>query len=127
MNAQYQTNLKYRKLDEHGDMMFGHGDADFLYGLDAMKQVIQTRLRAIYNEWWEGDETALPWFTDILGDRASQFKKEEVDLMIIERLMDTIGVTGITDIESTLQNRQYWFTCKVQTVYGETTGEVSIP
>ena len=127
MQAQYTTNLKYRKLDENDDMLFGHGDNDFLYGLDAMAQVIQTRLKAIYNEWWEGDETALPWFTDILGARASMFKKDEVDLMIIERLMDTIGVISVSDIESTLTNRQYFFRCKVQTVYGETTGEVSIP
>ena len=127
MLAQYTTNLKYRKLDENGDMIFGHGDNDFLYGLEAMAQVVQTRLKAIYQEWWEGDETALPWFTDILGARASSLKKDEVDLMVIERLMDTIGVVSVSDIESSFSNRHYSFSCKVQTVYGETTAEVSIP
>ena len=127
MIAQYTTNLKYRKLNENGDMLFGHGGNDFLYGLDAMAQVVMTRLKAIRNEWWEGDETALPWFTDILGARAGQFKKDEVDLMIIERLMDTIGVISVSDIESAYTNRQYMFRCKVQTVYGETTGEIAIP
>lgn len=127
MLAQYTTNLKYRKLDENGDMIFGHGDNDFLYGLEAMAQVVQTRLKAIYQEWWEGDETALPWFTDILGARAFSLKKDEIDLMVIERLMDTIGVVSVSDIESSFSNRHYSFSCKVQTVYGETTAEVSIP
>lgn len=127
MIAQYTTNLKYRRLDENDDMMFGHGDADFLYGLEAMRQVIQTRLKAVRDEWWEGDPTALPWTTEIIGARTSQFQKDEIDLMIIERLMDTVGVNSVSDIESSFYNRHYSFSCKVQTVYGETTGEVSIP
>lgn len=127
MNAQYTTNLKYRKLDENGDMVFGHGDKDFLYGLDAMGQVIQTRLKAIRDEWWEGDPTAIPWTTDVIGARVTTFSKDRIDLMVIERLMDTVGVNSVSDIESSFVNRRYTFSCKVQTVYGETTGEVSIP
>lgn len=127
MIAQYTTNLKYRRLDENDDMMFGHGDGDFLYGLEAMRQVIQTRLKAIRNEWWEGDPTAIPWTTDVIGARVSQFSKEKIDLMIIERLMDTVGVNSVSDIESSFINRRYSFQCNVQTVYGETTGQVNIP
>ena len=127
MIAQYTTNLKYRKLDENGDMTFGHGDKDFLYGLDAMAQVVQTRLKAVRDEWWEGDPTALPWITEILGARLSAFQKERIDLMIVERLMDTVGINGVSNIESEFVNRKYTFRCTVQTVYGETTGEISMP
>lgn len=127
MNAQYTTNLKYRKLDENGDMIFGHGEADFLTGLDAMGQVVQTRLKAVRDEWWEGDPTALPWITEILGARLSNYQKDRIDLMIIERLMDTVGINSVSDIESSFVNRKYTFSCKVQTAYGETTGTISMP
>lgn len=125
MNAQYATNLKYRKRDENGDYVFGHGDDDFLYGLDAMAQVIRTRLGAMRGEWWEGDETALPYFDEILGAAATEQNKDAIDLMIIERIMDTVGVTGVSDIASSFVDRRYSFTCKVQTLYGETTAEVT--
>ncbi len=124
MNAQYTTNLKYRRLDENGDMLFGSGDKDFLYGLDAMQQVIQTRLKAIRDEWWEGDPTALPWTTEVLGARITTFSKDKIDLMVIERLMDTVGVTSVSDIRSGFIDRRYTFRCKVHTVYGETTAAI---
>ena len=41
MKAQYETQLKYRALDENGDMIFGHGDRDFISGLPAMAQVLK--------------------------------------------------------------------------------------
>lgn len=125
MLAQYETNLKYRKRDENGDFVFGHGDADFLYGIDAMQQVIQTRLAAFYGEWWEGDDTALPYFPDILGAPATIRNKAAIDLMVIERIMDTRGVTSVSDVQSSIIDRHYSFSCAVATVYGNTTVEVS--
>lgn len=125
MIAQYATNLKYRKMDENGDYVFGHGDDDFLYGLDAMAQVLRTRLGAMRGEWWEGDDTALPYFDGILGAAATEQNKDAIDLMVIERIMDTVGVTGVSEISSTIVNRHYSFFCKVQTVYGETIAEVT--
>lgn len=124
MKAQYETQLKYRALDANGDMVFGHGDADFLSGLDAISQAIKTRLRAIEGEWWEGDPGALPYFTEILGAPGTKQQQDSIDLMIINRIMNTVGVVSVSDVKSSIANRQYHFTCKVQTVYGETTAEV---
>ena len=39
--------------------------------------------------------------------------------------MDTVGVIAVKDIESGVKNRQYFFRCKVHTVYGEVSAEVS--
>ena len=125
MLSQYTTNLIYRKLDENGDYLFGHGFEDFVTGLEAMVQVIRTRLKANYDEWWEGDDTALPWMDEIIGGKT--LNKDEIDLMVIERLMDTVGVIRVLDITSSLVDRNYHFSCRVETVYGETTAEVDVP
>lgn len=124
IKAQYETQLKYRRTDKDGDMTFGQGEQDFKTDLEAMAQVLKTRLAAAEDEWWEGDIGALPYFTDILGMASTEENRAAVDLMIINRIMDTVGVLGVSDVESFIENRHYRFNCKVQTVYGETTAEV---
>ena len=120
--ANYTENLICRKMDENGDYMMG-SQGEMITGLEAIAQAIKTRLRAIRNEWWEGDETALPYFPDIMGRK--NVSKAAIDLQVIARIMDTIGVINVFDISSSLVNRQYSFSCKVRTVYGTTTAEVS--
>lgn len=125
MKAQYETQLKYRALDENGDMTFGHGDRDFISGLPAMAQVLKTRLSAVEGEWWEGDPHALPYYTAMIGAGATKQKQDAMDLMVINRIMDTVGVISVSDVKSTIQNRKYHFECKVQTIYGTTVAEVN--
>ena len=127
MKAQYETNLVCRAMDENGDMRFGEGQNGQLRTLDAMKQVLKTRLGAVEGEWWEGDDGAIPYFDgNILGAITSEKRRDAIDLLIINRIMDTMGVTGVFNVESSIKNRQYHFTCSVQTVYGTTTAEVSL-
>ena len=124
MDARYLTQLTYRRLDGDGDMILGAGPGGWLSELDAMRQVLQTRLKAVRDEWWEGDRTALPWFTEILGSRGAEERRQAFDLMVIDRILDTVGVIGVSDAQSSVSNRRYHFSCKVQTVYGTTTAEV---
>ena len=126
MIAKYETNLKYRRRDENGDMVWGHGQQDYLSGLDAMAEVIKTRLGAIQGEWWEGDSTALPYYTEILTAYRTDENKSKIDLMIIERLMSTRGVLSVTNISSFYSGRNYTFKANVNTVYGTTRAEVTL-
>lgn len=126
MEAKYETNLMYRKRDENGDMIWGHGSQDYLTGLDAMAEVIRSRLQAIRGEWWEGDETALPYYDEIITAYQTDQNRAIIDLMIIERIMDTRGVLSVSDVSSSLKNRQYVFKCNVKTVYGTTPVEVTL-
>ena len=126
MKAQYETNLVCRAMDEDGDMRFGEGQNGQLHTLDAMKQVLKTRLGAVAGEWWEGDEGAIPYFDgNVLGAIASEKTKDAVDLLVINRIMDTVGVISVSEVNSTIQNRRYHFQCKVQTIYGTTVAEVN--
>lgn len=126
MQAQYQTKLIYRKLDENGDYVWGNSMNDMLSGQEAMRQVIQTRLHAIQGEWWEGDRTALPYYTEMLGAPGSMAQIQKIDLMIIARLMDTINVVNVTDFVSSFSARKYQCSCNVHTVYGTIAAEVNL-
>ena len=125
MENQYTTNLIYRKLDANGDRIFGHNSDDFLSGKEAMKQVLLTRLKSIQGEWWEGDATAIPYF-DILGAYGTAAAKERFDLLVLDRINDTVGVTGTDGIESDISKGTYSFSCNVHTVYGEVEVEAEI-
>ena len=125
MDNSYDTDLKYRAIRDD-DVLFGHGEDDFLHGIDAMAQVLRTRLRALEDEWWEGDDTALPYYTEILGGPATEASQDAIDLMVIDRIMDTVGVLAVSDVTSSIEDRHYSFSCRVQTIYGETEAEVEI-
>ena len=119
MQATYETDLIYRAQTADGDYQFGRNRQGFLSGQAAMRQVLQTRLRESQNEWWEGDPGALPWATDILGLPCTEENLQRVDLMIADRILDTVGVVGIAEQTSGYSNRQYACDCVVNTVYGE--------
>lgn len=122
----YLTGLTYRRTDADGDMLFGASPSvAFSSDLEAMSDVLKTRLAAVDGEWWEGDYGALPYFSDILGAYATDENREIIDLMVIARIMDTVGVLSVSDVESSIQDRHYSFRCKVQTVYGETKAEIN--
>lgn len=125
MKAQYETALGYRRLDENGDMVFGQSNTGILQDRAAMAQVLKTRLAAVEGEWWEGDDGALPYFSEILGARGSEENRKAFDLMVVERIMDTIGVLSVENVESTFEHREYRFKCDVNTVYGSIQVEVS--
>lgn len=122
MQNQYETNLRIHAVDASGDWVYGHGDADVWEGLEAMRLAIRYRLQAVADEWWQGDEGAIPWMTQVLGQR---MRPDELTLLITARILDTVGVVSIDNIVSEMVGRSYHFKCDVQTVYGRTYAEVT--
>lgn len=119
------TDLIYRKLDDKGDMLLGIGDLAFVKNLDAITQAIYTRLRLLRGEWWERRGEGLPLWQEILGQPRTETQRNMVDLLVIERINDTRGVTAVRDVDSFYTGRNYTFTCRVETIYGEANVEVT--
>lgn len=97
--------------------MFGQNQKDFLTGIEATAQNIQTRLLLLQAEWWEDLEDGLPLWQQILGYRDS---KNTADILIRDRILGTRDVTDITEFESTFNpnTRKYTFSATVNTTYG---------
>lgn len=111
--------MKYRILDIDGDYSFGKGQQDITYGAYAVAQAIKTRLSLLQGEWWEDVEEGLPLFQDILGTGADMNNLLIVDGIIRDRILSTKDVLNITEFDSLLEGRNYTFTCRVDTKYGE--------
>lgn len=57
----------------NGDPLEGNGLNDFLSDIDAVGQIIGTRIKLFEGEWWENLQAGTPMFQSILGvENASQ-------------------------------------------------------
>jgi hypothetical protein len=112
--------MMYRRLDDKGDMIMGHGDADYLRDTPlAVAQAVVTRLRLLRGEWFLDLAEGTPYAPAVLGKHT----KESYDLVIRERVRETEGVAAITNYESFLdgETRRLTVNLTIDTVYGPTT------
>ena len=119
--------LLYRKQDENGDMLIGQGEGVFITGQEAMEQSIKTRLRNFYGEWWEEDPGALPMMAEMLGLPRTEENKDQITLMIADRIADTKGVLGVDEARGEWSGKRgLTFTANVRTIYGAVTVDMDI-
>jgi hypothetical protein len=65
--------ITVRSLGMNGDPLEGNGLNDFLSDIDAVGQIIGTRIKLFEGEWWENLQAGTPMFQSILGvENASQ-------------------------------------------------------
>jgi hypothetical protein len=115
--------MKVRRIDSDGDMMFGHGAADYLQDTpEAVAQNVKTRLGLWRGQWFLDTTEGTLWMQEILG------KNEAVETIIRSRILGTPGVLEITSFESVFDPdaRALSVTATINTKYGETTVEETI-
>jgi hypothetical protein len=112
-----------RKLDANGDPMYGHGDADFISDIDAVAQIILTKLRLFQGEWWENLAEGTPMFQSILGVPGAGKHPQTISLILKTRIEQVDWVTGVSDITTSYDatSRAFAFTATVQTIFGPLT------
>jgi hypothetical protein len=106
--------MRLRKLDENGDMVFGHGSSDFYFNTpQGVAQSIETRLKLIKGEWFLDITQGTDWGGQILGRTTEAQYDGEIQRVILE----TNGVLDIESYASNLQDRQLSVTVTVNTIY----------
>ena len=109
--------MRYRKLDAGGDMVFGHGGADYLRDEPACPaQAVGTRLRLLQGEWFLDLLEGTPYARAVLGKHT----RDSYDFVIRKRILETQGVTGIEEYESVFdgESRKLSVNLSIDTVYG---------
>ncbi len=112
--------MKYRKLDTDGDMLFGHGHADYLQNSpECVAQAVATRLRLLRGEWFLDLTEGTPYAPAIMGKHT----KSTYDFAIRERVLETEGVTGIDEYQSIFdgETRTLTVNIRISTNYGQMT------
>nr|DAO76670.1 MAG TPA: Protein of unknown function (DUF2634) [Caudoviricetes sp.] len=108
--------MRYRRLGNDGDFLFGGGSNLYLQGAAAVQQAIKTRIMHWTNEWWEDLNAGTP-MNQILGGRDMDF----ADKALQERVINTPHVTSILFWESLFNsdNRELKFHIVVDTDFGQ--------
>lgn len=111
--------MRYRKLDQNGDMVFGHGTNDYYKDqLECVAQSLLTRLQLWRKDWYLDTQDGTPYMQEILGKNTQSTALRALQ----ERILDTEGVTGIVSISVNTDpnTRKSSFIVTVNTIYGDT-------
>jgi hypothetical protein len=112
--------MRYRRLTTNNEPVMGQGRQDFLTDTEAVGQAVITRLRLWRGEWWENIYAGIPMWQSMLGVVGA--KKEAIDRIIQDCIMQTEGVNGLSNLSSIInsETRAYEFYCALKTIYGTT-------
>ena len=90
--------MRYRKLDQDGDMLFGGQQADFWRDEpEAVAQAVLTRMRLWCGEWFLDTSEGTPYQQAALGTG----KRQTIEPAMRARILGTQGCSGITDFSCT--------------------------
>ena len=112
--------MKYRKLDENGDYVFGNNSHDYIEKDEAIAQAIKTKLYLFYGEWWEDISLGLPMFQSILGQVSNSNLRQTFILLCAEQINLVEGVTSVDSISVDISARKLGLTIDVTTENGTT-------
>ena len=120
--------MRYRRLDENGDYVFGHGISDFCLDSDAVLQAAKTKLLLLRGEWWENLFEGTEVFEKILGASVDDRTKDQIDILIKDRILDVEGVLSIKNFDSKINKnaRTYFSNIIIETIYGDIEKQVTI-
>lgn len=117
--------MRYRALDENGDMQFGGGAGQWMVNSpEAVAQAVKTRLLLMAGEWFLDVTEGTPYSTEILGEHTAT----TYDWAIRNRIALTPGVSEIQSYASQLDSdtRALSVQATISTIYGTATIAVSL-
>jgi hypothetical protein len=108
--------MKYRRLDDSGDMTFGHGVNNFLIDSpEAIAQSVKTRINLWLGEWFLNYSEGLNWQKSFYGKDTAKYS----EMIIKNRMADTPGVLSIDSFNMDLDNRVLNISAEINTVFGK--------
>lgn len=110
--------MRYRRLDEDGDMTFGSQQADFLRNTpETVAQAVLTRLRLWLGEWFIDQSEGTPYQQAVLGKNT----RDSVAPAMRARIIETQGVKSLDAFEFLFdaEERKATINATITTVYGQ--------
>lgn len=120
--------LLVRGLDANGDVLWGQGRANFLTDVNALGQLLVTRLTLFLGEWYLNLADGLPLWQSILGVPGAA-NTQAVSLVIQARILATPFVLGLSSIQCTFNHstRALSFFAMVVTQFGQVSLAINMP
>lgn len=115
--------IMVQKIDANCDPVEGPNGPVFLSDLDAVAQIIYTKLRFLRGEWWEDLSTGFPLFQSLIGVSGSSTDQAAVMLTIQQTILSCPYVLQIVDFsfEFNSATLSSTFSANVSTQFGQVT------
>lgn len=109
--------ITVRALDKNGDPLRGSGLGSFFTDIEAVAQIIGTRLRLLQGEWFLNQSDGTPVFQSLLGHPTTT---EAVALILRQRILGTPYVISIQSLQVVYgkAGRTFAFFATVLTQFG---------
>lgn len=111
--------ILYRKLNQPGnDPQYGQGISNFLSDLDAVAQIIYTKLQLLRGELFSNIGIGTPVFQSILGVPNTN---AAVAFLLRQQIVSVPFVLSVSNLNISYvgSTRAYSFSCDVQTAFGK--------
>lgn len=117
--------ITYRQLGPNNDPIWGN----YISDTDAVAQAVLTRLNLLQGEWWESLTEGTPLWQSILGVSGARSRQQPISLLLQQRILGTLYVTGISNVQTSFSTvtRAFTFYAVVQTRFGNFTISTNIP
>lgn len=115
--------ITVRALSPTGEPLQGNGQANFLSDIDAVAQIIRTRLLLLQGEWWEDLTDGTPLFQSVLGGAADERSQEAAALVFTARVLGSPYVDSVSNVTTAWNSatRSFSFTQQANTAFGSIT------
>jgi len=111
--------ITVRALDpDTGEPLQGNGQDSFISDLQAVTQIIGTRLKLFEGEWFLDLLDGLPLFQNILGSSGSVTNLKVVVNLISQRIKLSPFVTLVSNVKASYESRQFKFSAQAETPFG---------
>jgi hypothetical protein len=117
------STISVRNLGPNNDPLNGDGVSNFLTDLDAVAQIIYTRLRLFRGEWWENPSLGTPWFQSLLGQPGSANSLVAMSTILVNEVLTVPFVLSakMTAISYNPNGNGVSFIMQVSTQFGSLT------
>ena len=107
-----------RPVDPSGDILPVLSSADLLRDTEAVAQLVRYRLALPAGDWWENPA----WGNEILErlreSRLTEADRQALSSYLSSYIRETPGVREVGEVTVTLDEKQFRFSCVVQTESG---------
>jgi len=110
--------ITVRALSPNNEPMYGNSQGNFISDLDAVVQIIRTRLLLFKGEWFLALQDGLALFQSILGASGDPASIQLIISLISQRILGTPYVDSISSMETSYLDRSFSFNATVETQFG---------
>ena len=108
----------HRPVDASGDILPVLSSADLLRGAEAVARLVEERLSLYAGDWWENSGWGNGILQMLRESRLTEADGRALASYLASYVRETEGVDEVRDVKFSVDEKQFRFSCVVQTESG---------